>query len=47
MDAAFIEAVTIEEIMTNATWNRQRTSAELQAFIESHHSALPENLTIE
>jgi hypothetical protein len=30
-----------------ATWNRPRTSEELQAFITSHHSQLPDDIDVE
>jgi hypothetical protein len=30
-----------------ATWNRPRTSEELQAFITSHHDQLPDDIEIE
>jgi len=30
-----------------ATWNRPRTSEELQAFITSHHNQLPDDIEVE
>jgi hypothetical protein len=30
-----------------ATWNRPRTSEELQAFITSHHNQLPDDIELE
>jgi hypothetical protein len=30
-----------------ATWNRPRTSEELQAFITSHHNQLPDDVELE
>ena len=30
-----------------ATWNRPRTSEELQAFIMSHHDQLPDDIELE
>jgi len=38
-------------VLTNAfglaTWNRPRTSEELQAFISSHHNQLPDDVELE
>jgi hypothetical protein len=47
MQPADIEAVTLSDILDLATWNRQRSSEELQDFINSHHDALPDNIEIE
>ena len=47
MPAADIEAVTVSDILNLATWNRERSSDELQAFISSRHAALPDNTEIE
>ena len=47
MQAADIEPVTVSDILDLATWNRQRTSAELQSFINSHHDRLPDSIEIE
>lgn len=44
---AFVEPVTVEDIMGVASWNRERTSRELRSFIESHHAALPADLVLE
>jgi hypothetical protein len=30
-----------------ATWNRPRSTEELQQFINSHHDMLPDNIEIE
>jgi len=30
-----------------ATWNRPRSSEELQAFIASHHDRLPDDVEVE
>lgn len=47
MPAADIEAVTVSDILNLATWNRQRTSEELQAYIRSRHISLPDDTEIE
>ena len=47
MHAADIESVTVSEILDLATWNRPRTSEELQTFIRSHHDRLPDSIEIE
>jgi hypothetical protein len=47
MPSASIESVTVSDILGLASWNRQRSSEELQAFITSHHSRLPEDSEIE
>ena len=47
ISSAEIEAVTVSDILDLATWNRPRTSDELRAFVESRHSALPNDLSIE
>lgn len=44
---ADIEAVTMNDILDLATWNRPRTSDELRSFIDAHHAALPDDLDIE
>jgi len=47
MHAADVEAVTVSDILELATWNRPRTSEELQSFINSHHANLPDDTEIE
>jgi hypothetical protein len=42
-----VEAVTISDILGLATWNRQRSSQELQDFINSRHDTLPDDSEIE
>ncbi|MEP6710671.1 MAG: hypothetical protein ABJA64_03045 [Candidatus Saccharibacteria bacterium] len=42
-----IEPVTLSDILELATWSRQRTSEELQNFVNTHHAALPDDLEIE
>ena len=42
-----IEPVTMSEILELASWNRPRTSEELQDFINTHHAALPVDIEIE
>jgi len=49
MDAhsADIEPVTLSEILNLDTWNRPRSSEELQRFIRTHHDRLPDNVEVE
>ena len=47
MESADIEPVTISDILDLATWNRPRSHEELQAFISSHHAALPDSVSVE
>jgi hypothetical protein len=47
MPSAEIETVTVSDILSLATWNRQRSSDELQSFINSHHAALPDDSEIQ
>ncbi len=42
-----IEMTTMSEILNLASWNRQRTSEELQSFIRTRHSSLPDDSEIE
>lgn len=42
-----VEPVTVSDILNLASWNRQRTSEELQSFIESHHNQLPDDTEVE
>lgn len=42
-----VEAVTISDILGLATWNRQRSSQELQNFINTRHATLPDDTEIE
>ena len=44
---ADIESATISDILGLASWNRPRTSEELQTFITSRHAALPDDSEIE
>lgn len=38
-----IEPVTLSDVLELASWNRPRTSEELQAFITAHENNLPDN----
>lgn len=40
IDAADSQSVNLSDVLGLATWNRQRTSEELQSFIATHHAAL-------
>ena len=45
--AAEIESVTVSDILDLATWNRPRSSEELQSFIQTHHNRLPDDTEIQ
>jgi len=46
VDAA--SAADTQEMLEDlATWNRQRTSEELQQFINTHHALIPDSISIE
>jgi hypothetical protein len=47
ISTADIEPVTMTDILELATWNRPRTSDELRSFVETHHSALPDDTELE
>jgi len=47
LNSTNIESVTVSDILNLASWNRQRTSEELQDFIRTHHNRLPEDTEIE
>ena len=42
-----VEPVTVSDVLGLASWDRPRTSEELQNFITSHHAALPDSTEIE
>lgn len=42
-----VEPVTFNDILDLATWNRPRSSQELQDFIQTRHSQLPDDTEIE
>lgn len=44
---AGIEAVTLSDVLNLATWERERTTEELKAFVDSRHAALPDDTEIE
>lgn len=46
-DSAAVEAVTLSEILNLDTWNRPRSSEELQRFIRTHHDQLPDDIEVE
>jgi len=37
---AGVESVTLSDILNLATWDRERTSEELQSFVNVHHANL-------
>lgn len=45
--SANIEAVTVSDILDLASWNRPRSTEELQNFIRTHHNRLPDNTELE
>jgi len=45
--SADVEPVTVSEILDLGSWNRERSSEELQRFIVSHHNALPDSIEVE
>ncbi|MDB5167795.1 MAG: hypothetical protein JWO55_53 [Candidatus Saccharibacteria bacterium] len=42
-----IESVTISDILDLASWNRQRSTEELQSFIQTRHNRLPDDTELE
>lgn len=42
-----IESVTMSDILDIASWNRPRSTEELQDFIRSHHNRLPDDTELE
>lgn len=49
MDTASVEpsSAILNDALELATWNRPRSSEELQAFITSHDSQLPDDIDLE
>ncbi len=47
LQPADIEPVTMTDVLGLATWNRPRTTEELQNFIETHHNQLPDDVEVE
>jgi hypothetical protein len=45
--SSIIQPVTIDDILDLATWNRPRTSEELQSFVLTHHARLPEDTELD
>lgn len=45
-DSSIGQPVSISDILGLATWNRERSSAELQDFISRKHAALPDDTEI-
>lgn len=41
-----VEPVTLSDVLDLASWDRPRTSEELQAFITARESALPDNIEL-
>ena len=40
MQTSGVEPVNLSDILSLATWERERTSEELQSFINTRHAAL-------
>lgn len=47
ISSANIESVTISDILDLSSWNRPRSSEELQSFIRTHHNRLPDDTELE
>ena len=47
LSSSDIESVTMSDILGLATWNRPRSSEELQSFINSRHNNLADSDEIE
>jgi hypothetical protein len=45
--ASNIESVTVSDILDLASWNRPRSTEELQDFIRTHHNRLPDDTELE
>lgn len=45
--SANLDADMVSGSIELATWNRPRTTEELQSFINGHHDMLPEGISIE
>ncbi|MET0979666.1 MAG: hypothetical protein ABWX90_00225 [Candidatus Saccharimonadales bacterium] len=45
--SANIEPVTLSDVLELASWNRPRSSEELQSFIRTHHNRLPDDTELE
>lgn len=43
IDTADSQSVNLSDVLGLATWNRQRTSEELQNFVATHHAALADS----
>lgn len=47
LSSSNIEQVTVSDILDLASWNRPRSSEELQNFIRTHHNRLPDDTELE
>jgi hypothetical protein len=47
LSSSNIEQVTVSDILDLATWNRPRSTEELQNFIRTHHNRLPDDTELE
>lgn len=47
LSSSNIEQVTVSDILDLASWNRPRSTEELQSFIRTHHNRLPDDTELE
>ena len=47
LSSSNIEQVTVSDILDLASWNRPRSTEELQRFIRTHHNRLPDDTELE
>jgi hypothetical protein len=47
LSSSNIEQVTVSDILDLASWNRPRSTEELQNFIRTHHNRLPDDTELE
>lgn len=47
LSSSNIEQVTVSDILDLATWNRPRSTEELQNFIRTRHNRLPDDTELE
>lgn len=45
--SANIEPVTVSDMLNLATWNRPRSTEELQNFVRTRHNRLPDDTELE
>lgn len=45
--SANIEPVTLSDVLELSSWNRPRSTEELQNFVRTHHNRLPDDTELE